>query len=124
MPTLVDLAERVEGLAEPDAEIDMEIAQALGWWQEHSPHLGWFWHTPSRGILRDVPAYTASLDAVVALIGEKLPRWGWEVRSRITGTDLVSASVYEPGQTIGCLARTAPLALLAACLRALAKEPS
>ena len=71
------------------------------------------------------PPYTASVDAVIALIEEKLPGWcvmlattkggGWWARLR---------QVDEPQPYWAANAATAPLALLLALCRALqAQEP-
>lgn len=72
----IALAEKVEGLAGPCREMDMAVFQYL--WLD--PSL-----TPADAMRKmenppaRIPCYTASLDAVVALIGGKLPGWAWKV---------------------------------------------
>ena len=69
------------------------------------------------GIARNwpIPAYTTSLDAIVALIGEKLPDVHMDLfaRPEKTMAELWYAEVHR------AQAKTAPLALAAALLRAI-----
>lgn len=79
---LITLAERVEGLGGPCRETDVLIVQALypdiGPCEPHcAGDTPIFWNDPL--YKKPCPLLTASLDAVVALIGEKLPGWAWKV---------------------------------------------
>ncbi len=67
------------------------------------------------------PPLTASLDAVVALIGEKLPGWKWGMHQPVLGTYRGYVSKPSPFRPMPVTvdATTAALALLAATLRAL-----
>ncbi len=75
MTDLTNLIERARGLEGPDREVDAAIHEALvgpvirfplsGPWQANG--------------ISAVPAYTASLDAVVALIEKELPDALWDV---------------------------------------------
>lgn len=69
-PGLAELRKRVEAATGPDRELDVLVAVAVGW----KPHpTGW---VDPGGIIRAVsPFFTRSLDAVLALVGEKLPGW-------------------------------------------------
>ena len=105
MADLIALAERVEELASPDRLIDYEVHRAFG--------------VQGVGAYGAHPAYTASLDAVVALIEKELPGWGWSVTSRRPGVSY--ACVTEPEavvETVRGEASSHALALLAAFLRA------
>lgn len=61
--------------------------------------------------------YTTSLDAIVALIGEKLPGWTWGVGS--DGQAAISSPPKGQYVVFGTVAKTASLALCAALLRAI-----
>jgi hypothetical protein len=72
----------------------------------------------------DTPPYTASLDAVVALIESELPGWWWQVRS-LAGGKFTAAAAESPRperQGKGSFGLTPPLALLTAAVRALADK--
>lgn len=73
-----------------------------------------------------VPSYTSSLDAVVALIEEKLPGWAFEVtrwgasaRAMLTECDEKGWHTSSMKLVASRETSTAPLALLAALLQAL-----
>ena len=80
MTSLIDRLRDADG---PDRELDAAIHMAL-----FDPKPGWRWHFDNAELSQslwarrsgyssthvDFPAYTASLDAVLALIGEVLPR--------------------------------------------------
>lgn len=81
-----------------------------------------------------VPAYTSSLDAALALVEEKLPGWTWEVGispacAHLGEADRFVAHLRTPrGELIGGAhgfmesGISAPLAVLAALLRALISQ--
>jgi hypothetical protein len=126
------LAEKVEALSGPCRETDKLIARALGWTTEAPPHdiyrpLPSFWVAPDGSRhMAFPPHYTASVDAVLALIAEKLPGWYFEV----SGPDHASsaAMLRRPGAVgasddVCCwCAATPALALLAAFLRAMEND--
>lgn len=111
-----DLVERLEKAEVGSREMDLAI------WADHvavprAPRPASLNVTP--------PAYTTSLDAIVGLIGEKLPGWTWDAGDRFYGSDwdLAWARVYphrhQGAGTGNVTAKTPPLALCRALLRAL-----
>lgn len=126
--TLRSLLARVEVADGADRELDGRIWAAtagvtiLEWDGD-----GVLWKDEHGGLRhqRDdrIPAYTASIDAVVALVERVLPS-GW-TRVDVWNTDdvkQVTASVLPlpvPNSTSSGKAATAPLALLSALLKAL-----
>lgn len=81
-----DLIARLEALTGPDREADEAIARLTGW----SPTGGIpatgapsHWYSAAFGM----PAYTASLDAAVALVERVLPGWGWRVATCCVSDD-------------------------------------
>lgn len=81
-PDLSGLIERVEAAGEGSRELDRAIAVARGWVQENlyrdADYRPGDWHHPaSHAPVRDVPAFTRSLDAAMTLV----PR-GWIVEIR------------------------------------------
>lgn len=128
---LDDLRARVEAATGPDRETDVLVAVAMGW---RTHPTGW---VDPGGVIRAVsPFYTRSLDAVLALAGEKLPGWGWQVEGgevvRKTGALATlmapydeTASITDPrgwSQHTKALGATPALALLSALLAALASD--
>jgi hypothetical protein len=78
--TLTSLIERVEKCEKPDREIDVAIVQAIfpdiGQYAPHCPGDDpIFWHDPY--YKRECPCLTSSIDAVVELMAQVLPGWGW-----------------------------------------------
>lgn len=120
-----DLIARLEKAEAGSRELDAEIATAvLGWkWiaveQVWELPAGSSW--PQSRSRWGVTAYTTSLDAIVALIGEKLPGMDWTVSSTgevyLVGPNIVNDWFEANG------AKTPALALCSSLLRALqAKE--
>lgn len=103
--SLTDLIARVEKASGPDRHLDWEVHCLNG--------------MEGVGMYGPHPTFTASLDAVVALVERELPGWGWLVATR---DDDYSASVWAPGYRFDPLGsghgKTAALALLRAFLRA------
>jgi hypothetical protein len=127
------LAERVEGLTGPCREMDGDVAEAL----RLPPHelarcssRRGFWYRQVADADFDTweaPTYTASLDAVVALIAEKLPGFLWMVgHAGDTRPGQYAAILMPPPALTGVdVARTnatPALALLAATLRAIKEK--
>jgi len=113
-----ELIERLEAAEAGSRELDLAVTHVTG---------GTFAYTDRRsddGTWSKVdiacPAYTTSLDAIIALIGEKLPRWSWGAEGK--GQAAIASPDDKPAIVFGAFAKTAPLALCIALLRALSKE--
>ena len=121
-----ELIERLEKAESGSRELDREMAELFGW-QLKMPHgfwlapKGWKPLSPMEGL----PYFTTSLDAIVSLIGEKLPGWTWAAGPRTYGEDwdLAWARIYphrsQADGTGNKYAKTVPLALCIALLRAI-----
>lgn len=130
MTTLQDLLERVEKAEGPDREIDVALwlhttpgATRRGTHVKHA-HSDAEWDVDetrdATGYLVVVPAYTASLDAALALVERKLPGWTWRLDSPDSASEPAFARLSGPEWRSGAgWAKTPALALLAALLRAL-----
>jgi hypothetical protein len=135
-PDIVGLLERVEAATGPDRELDYELAlyekapdwrkrkpwkQTNGWAKPDVASTSWaVLFYDGGGNALPVPQYTASLDAALALCERVLP--GWVVQLETWRDPAATARLAE--WNIGEAeheghARTLPLALLAALLRAL-----
>jgi hypothetical protein len=135
---MLDLIERLEKAEIGGRELDHDISEAF------HPHLIGFrlrsgfdgvsvgWAGPGWSTAWP-PTYTTSLDAIVALIGEKLP--GWDVVIRIPSKptfkhvcelgapDNTAASITDPWPfRTSAGASSAPLAACIALLRAIQTE--
>lgn len=114
-PTWLALAERCEKATGPDQDVD---------WCIHAAIIDW----PARykPIQPSNPEYTASLDAITALIERDLPGWRWKAgraefhcwATIYGGPD--EGSVFSAVSIQGCAA----LALCAAFCRAMAEKAS
>jgi hypothetical protein len=136
------LAEKVEALSGPSQEVDRLVAQQAGWFRvaprfTNNRHGGWIAPVDFLGadpdgrprldslhgttIYRDPPRYTASVDAVLALIAEKLPQAAFDLRRRQhEGPTRWSAKWLIEGRHWRISDGATPaLALLAAFLRAM-----
>ncbi len=136
--TLLALATRVEALDGPDREVGREVLLALGWTKTCVGYFcGEMFHWRSsdrkRGFNDDhFDRYdpTASLDAVVALITEKLPGCGFVVSKNAGGNrrnPCIACLEQDDDRWTyegwpQCLGATPALALLAAALRAIASQ--
>lgn len=113
MPDLLKLAERCEQATEPDSQLDAEIDLAV----RADAHTS------------TAPGYTRSLDWAMALVPEE---WtAWELRSRRAKTRFVAELSRESDKSDSSSeefrlgrGRSAPLAICAAALRAIAKARS
>lgn len=138
---MTDLIARLKSAEAGSRELDADLALAFNpkfsGWIKH-PNLkadspawmqGELWPSAeefNEWLIRDgkpcsdyAPAYTTSLDAITALIGEKLPGWTWEVVSE--GLACLRGHHHAHLVTIGARGKTAPLACAAALLRAFQK---
>jgi hypothetical protein len=108
MRDLVGLIERVEKLTGPDTEVDGAIGDWL-WDQGHEP-----WGCYDYGGNGPYIAFTASLDAAVALVDRMLPDNLIRLSNEFMGFWKAEVGLSKsPGM------QTAPLAVLSALLRAL-----
>lgn len=88
------LIEKLKAATGPDRELDAEVALHLtkpegdgAYWsmplregpEACAPGTLWGKNRGFRSILEDAPEYTASIDAALALVAEKLPGWDWEL---------------------------------------------
>lgn len=145
MTPLSDLIARVEGLEWPDREVDADLFRRF----DKPPKVGKTdasgrpmnyldWRYEGRGVWArsefsqpapDVriaaPAYTASLDAALALVAWVLPAADWRVWAD-HHRGLYGCDFYHGPQKIEVQRKASPaLAILSALLKALAaKEPS
>lgn len=133
---LAELLAAVEMAEGPSRELDDAIAFQIDGYEhyesfnpdsgESTPGLARWRHESGAiwtGSRRDaVRHYTSSVDAALALVERVLPGWTWRIGNTADGLDCfcrLGASITEHYAT------TAPLAILAALLRALlAKETS
>lgn len=129
MTTLSDLAQRVQQSEGPSRDLDAEIATACGYRVKAERKSGRTlrWMSPAlRGSWRRLPSYTASVDAVLNLIGVKLPGKVWGLEQ---GTGHAWARFRAPSNLgeigdVGTVifAKTPALALLSALLLALVEK--
>lgn len=120
-----NLADRVEGLAGPDEAVDAEVCKAFGILRDVT-HYPMPMDGPSYwsgldefGNWTPVEPYTASLDAVVALIEKELPQSRWGVQKhKDHARAWVRVEEYQPVVLPEYRAATPAPALLAAFLRA------
>ena len=142
-----DILARLRAAAGPDRGLDGRIAYSLGWrfngllrgiedpkfdkWEGFGGH----WHQPGGAFCRvdqsfdgdlwpEPPEWTASIDAALALVAEKLPGWRPQFRR---DPSRWFAAICKPGPVrAGCVVRgfaqTAPLAILIALFEALKAE--
>lgn len=126
MTDLTTLSRRVSEAEGPSRELDAEIAEALGWSTFMLGGAGLCWKSPDGHIHAGPPEWTRSLDAVVALIAEKLPGFKWSLHK--SGSPYIAGVTKEaPVRTMPHMgvAKTPALALLSAALLAIheRKEP-
>lgn len=124
---MLDLIERLEKAESGSRLLDAAIFKGLGGplpsefmgvgvdlkWQDDGSAL---FPIGEMQVRYNPPAYTTSLDAIVALIGEKLPGWTWQFQS--PGWAELDVSTFV-GRQVSAQAATVPLAACIALLRAL-----
>lgn len=97
MPAMIDaLIAKLEAAPCGSRELDAEIALAIGWVPIPSPALNiWasMWKAPCGQEYYSLPSWSTSLDAITALIAEKLP--GCEYSSEANST-WSQASIHSP----------------------------
>ena len=109
----------------PDDEIDKDIVRLFGEQCDDDPESGPYWimefygdsHMLWHDGVSDIPAFSGSIDAALALVSEKLPGWDWVARPGF-------AQLYEtPGDVWSASAQatapTVPIAILIALFKAL-----
>lgn len=131
MSDLLALAERCEKAEGPDRLLSQAIAEAVGWkcdlgtnWARESASV--WWRDPG-GNTRDLPDFSASLDAALSLVPEGCaPMQDWHhLRDDLPGVLVWECYVQQvsDGHTIGSAdAGTPALAMAAAALRARAAQ--
>lgn len=121
MSDIAELLERVKKAEGPSALLDGELYATIGGAPHTTTSGGRTIPFIAKGDPREYPAYTASIDAALALVERKLPGASWSVRTAMEGgyaadVPFVQLKDMHP---LPVLARTAPLAILAALLTAL-----
>lgn len=106
---MTSLIERLEKATGPDRDLDCDIDSE--WLQDRSDGL--------EAEFSPFPAYTASLDAAIALVEHVLPGWGYDfVKPAKEGPGRPRATVFLGDNLFAGEAPTPPLALLLALMRA------
>jgi len=100
---LEDLLEKIEAATGAETPLDREIAALLTDGSE------------------TVPAYTASVDACLALLHTLLPHWHWHLGHDASGI-FPYASLSKGRRRVSAKVTTVPLVLLSAIVRALLAE--
>ena len=127
MTDLPALLARVEAAVGPNTMLDVDLCVFLHQYSEQGyerfgRHFPVGYYVAEQGI---APAYTASLDAALALVERVQPDW-WPGFQKNRHTNDWSAWLEKAGRPadegIEVTAPTAPLALLAALLRSLSTE--
>lgn len=120
IPALLDRGRAATG---PDTKLDRDIATALNdpWSNDEEGNFGGYDLMPQR------VAYTASIDAAVALSGRKLPGWVFDMGNSVYGQhhDRSWCRIYPRNEqhrgTGNQDAATLPLAIVCALLVALSR---
>ncbi len=126
MSDLASLLEQVRSAKGADRELDWHVADATGH-ESFNTTIQGMWQPYMTGSRADkaVPAYTASIDAALALVDRKLPGWSWKVVGEPAATNPHCAVIRNAGKLSDVAPasvashRTAPLAILLALLTAL-----
>lgn len=118
-----DLITRLEQAAAPCRELDAEIADLIKWWPQDFTRIDYLgpdrrWRKRS-GIDEsiDCPAFTASLDAMVGLVGQLRPRQYWSITEHVDGFVATVGGYFNP-TVKGVSHVSAAIALCIAYLRA------
>lgn len=122
---LLALAADVEATDGPDRDLDARIEGLIGPESEYpgSHLLGGFTAGRKAWLLEFAPRYTASVDAALALMRERLPNWTYSIDAMFS-VDRPCVGLFppEPGKPVKGAAPTLPQAITAAVLRAVAGE--
>lgn len=78
---LVNLIERLEKAIGPDRELDWRIAEKFDIPERWPTSALWPPFMPKSKYDKSIPAYSASIDAAVALVERVLPGWTWTLDS-------------------------------------------
>jgi len=120
----MDILERLKSATAASRELDAEIAKAIGYQNvgHHdvgSPHLwGWYGLSPD-GDKVQIPPFTASIDAALALVERMLPGWKYEIRPRFAKL----LNPHKPRSDASGMGDTPALAILIALFTALKERP-
>lgn len=118
---MLDLIERLERAEAGDRNLDADISIAVfdSQVKRERQMLPSFVHHMGDGYWSPIPPYTTSLDAIVALIGEKSPLRG-PIHLDIAGSGFCALEPTDPcGDPVTAFGNTPALALCIALLRAL-----
>ncbi len=114
---MVELLRRVEAATGPDRKLDRALAALFG---ADVTQVG-------TNTIHRIGAYTASIDAALALVERMLPGWYWRIDRPLSGPSAELAE-FADGPQPSSLKRafmadapTVPLAILVALLKALTK---
>ena len=130
MSKLIELAEMCEKASEGSPALDIDIAMATGLAPGHAKTVRGVavWFVDNQVKTLELQPWSSSLDAAVSLCERVLPQGGWQVRKMVTASGNVrSQAVYlgPPDADDAFASGSSPaLALVAATLRALAKQES
>jgi len=102
-PALASLLSHIKGAVGADRALDAAIEQTL------------------RGLAKDPPDYTASVDHCLDLLHDVLPDWHWHLGRGARGI-MPYASLSKGRDTVSAGGITVPLVLLAGIVMALQKE--
>lgn len=114
-----DLIARLESAEAWNRELDWSLAKMLAYpradlWPDVEI---WPPFVPGSRSDKSIPAFTTSLDAITALIAEKLPGWTWEASN--DGHAYLWSPDNDDAMVCGANAKTPSFALCIALLRAL-----
>jgi len=134
---MLDLIERLEKAKAGSFELDHQVAEAVFSHLDPAKRCegGAGWYGPDDVLVRPPKPYTASLDAITALIGERLPGWSVVIRlpgeakhkhtCEVAAPDDPAASITDPWPfRTSAGASSAPLAACATLLRAIQTKES
>jgi hypothetical protein len=123
----IALAERCQKATGPEREIDGDIAHVAKQFVDYLPRVPerpWLWAEfvePDDWECWEAPEYTASLDAITALIAKEMTDAGWSAHSEYYDEN-VGRIMRRGKDTIVRYAATPALALCAAFCRAMAER--
>ena len=114
--TLAALIECVEQATGRDESLDATVGRARGLPIE-SWHNGRWYEKDNNAVSHPLPAYTGSLDAALTLVPEG---WHWAVSGTVNNHARIAPPTGSLKTFVGYWreAKTAPRALIAACLKA------
>lgn len=118
MTDLAQLIARLEAASEGSRPLDWLIAEEIGDEAFRLKAAAWPPFAPGSKIDKDIPAFTTSLDAIVALIERKLPGHAWMLSSpdKLLSNPLCQGEVAEGEFSFETTKGCAPTPALALCI--------